>query len=168
MFPIITILISLILDGVLTNYLPYLVNDLSLLTPLLTIVSIFLVYPFYRKKEKKYYITSFIIGMFYDLLYTNLLFFNAILFLIIALITKYIYKNFEISYLKIILYLIVIISLYEILTAGIILLFNLVPITFYKVFYKISHSLLLNVIYGEALYLIINIIPKKYKKISIN
>lgn len=168
MIPIIIILISLVLDGILTNYLPYLVNDLSLLTPLLSVVSIFMIYPFYRKKENKYYIISFIMGIIYDLWYTNLLFFNAILFLLIALITKYIYKNFEISWLKIIIYLIGIISIYEIMNAGILLLFNLVPITCYKVLYKISHSLILNVIYAEFIYLIINIIPKKYKRISIN
>ena len=32
----IILIISLLLDGILSNYLPYLVNDLSLFTPLLT------------------------------------------------------------------------------------------------------------------------------------
>ena len=47
------VIISFIFDGVLTNYLPYLVNDLSLFTPLLTVVSIFILYPLNRKKENK-------------------------------------------------------------------------------------------------------------------
>lgn len=168
MLPIIIMLLSLILDGLLTNYLPYLVNDLSLLTPLLTVVCIFIIFPFYRKKEKKYFITIFILGIIYDLLYTNLLFFNAILFLGIAFLSRYIYKNFEVTYIRIIIYTIVIISSYEVLTALIILVFNLVPVTFNRVFYKIIHSLLLNIIYVEIVSLIINLIPKKYKKISIN
>ena len=68
----IILLISIILDGVLTNFLPYLVNDLSIFTPLLTVVSIFILYPLNRKKENKFFILIFIVGIIYDLLYTNL------------------------------------------------------------------------------------------------
>ena len=52
MIPTIIIAISIILDGVLSNFLPYTVNALSLFTPMLTVVSIFIIYPFYTKKEK--------------------------------------------------------------------------------------------------------------------
>ncbi len=162
------LLFSLIFDGLLTNYLPFLVNDLSWFTPLFTLTSILIIYPFYRKKETKYYILIFIVGIIYDLLYTNLLFLNAILFLIIALISKIIHKNFQINFFKIIIYTIIIVSLYESLTALIIIIFNLVPMTFYKLFYKITHSLIINIIYIEFIYLILKIIPKKFKKISIN
>ena len=164
----IILLISIVLDGILSNFLPYLVNDLSLFTPMLTVIEIFMIYPFFRKKEKNYFITIFIVGMIYDLLYTNLVFFNGVLFLIIGFISLEIYKNFEISYLKLIIYLILIISAYEILTGIILLIFNMVPVTLYKVLYKITHSLILNIIYGELIYLIMNLIPKKYRKISIN
>ncbi|MBQ8132258.1 MAG: hypothetical protein IJ193_07185, partial [Bacilli bacterium] len=54
--PIIIVVGSIYFDGLLTNLLPYLENDLSLFTPMLTIVSLFLIYPFYRKKEKVYFI----------------------------------------------------------------------------------------------------------------
>ena len=164
----IILLISIVLDGILSNFLPFLVNDLSLFTPMLTVIAIFMIYPFFRKKEKNYFITIFIVGMIYDLLYTNLVFFNGVLFLIIGFISLEIYKNFEISYLKLIIYSILIISAYEILTGIILLVFNMVPVTLYKVLYKITHSLILNIIYGELIYLIINLIPKKYRKISIN
>lgn len=168
MIPIIILIISFILDGILTNFLPYLVNDLSIFTPLLTVVSIFIIYPFYKKKEKKYFIILIILGLIYDLSYTNLLFFNAILFLGIGFISKYIYTNYEVTYIRLIIYVVILITIYESATALIIFLFQLTPVTIYKVFYKISHSLLLNIIYIELIYLILNLIPKKYKKISIN
>lgn len=168
MIPIIIVICSIFLDGILTNFLPYSPSTLSLFTPLLTIVSFILIYPFYRKKVKKYYIISITIGLIYDLLYTNLLFINAILFLIIAYITKIIYKNIEVNYLNIILFVIVIISLYEVLNALIIVVFNLVPITIESLIYKITHSLLLNILTTEIIYIIIKYLPKKYKKININ
>ena len=168
MIPYIIETISLLLDGILTNFFPYQVNNLSLFTPLLSLVSIFLIYPFYRKDKKKYLINIFIYGIIYDLFYTNLLFWNACIFLIIGLLTIFIYKNYEISLIKIIIPIIVIITTYELLNASIIWIFQLVPLTFTKVIYKITHTLLLNIIYAEVIYFIITIIPNKYKKISIN
>ncbi len=168
MLPTLIIIISIILDGILSNFLPYAVNNLSLFTPLLTLISIFIIYPFYKKCEKKYFITVIITGLIYDLLYTNLLFYNAIIFFIIALITKFISKNFEINYLNIIIQIIIIITLYETINALIIICFNLVPITLTRLLYKIVHSLILNIIYGEILLLIISNLPSKYKKININ
>ena len=168
MIPIIIEIISIILDGLLTNFLPYLVNDLSLFTPLFTIVSIFIIYPLYRKKEKKYFCVIFVAGFIYDLMYTNLLFFNVILFIIIGLLSRYIQKNYEVSYLKIMLYTIIIIVFYESLTAFILFTYNMVPVSLEKVIYKITHSILINIIYVEILYYIINKIPNKYKEININ
>ncbi|MBQ9019291.1 MAG: hypothetical protein IJ097_03140 [Bacilli bacterium] len=168
MISISIVIISLILDGILTNFLPYLNNNLSFFTPLLTLVSIFMIYPFFKKKEIKYFILIFIIGIIYDLFYTNLLFFNAVMFVIIGLVIRYIYKSYEITPIRLILYIILLIISYELLTGIILLVFNIVPITIYKLLYKITHSLILNIIYGELIYYILKIIPKKYKRISIN
>ena len=168
MLPIIIMTISLLLDGLLTNYLPFLVNDLSFFTPLFTLISIFIIYPLYRKKEKKYFISIFILGMLYDLLYTNLLFFNAVLFVFIGFIIRLIIKNFELSYMKIILYIVIVVVSYESLTLFFLGIFNIIPISINRLIYKITHSLLINIIYGEMLFIIIKILPKKYKEISIN
>lgn len=168
MIPLIIITLSLILDGILSNIFPYTVNNLSLFTPLLTLISIYLIYPFYKKKENKYILTIFLTGIIYDLLYTSLIFYNAIIFTIIGIISKYIYKHYEINYLNIIIQIILIVTIYELLNALIIILFNLVPMSISRLFYKITHSLLLNIIYSELLLLIINILPSKYKKVNIN
>ena len=165
---LIIIIVSLLLDGILSNFLPYLYTDLSVFTPLLTLVSIFMIYPFFKKKEKKYLIIIFIVGIIYDLFYTNLLFFNGVLFVTMGLLIKYIYKTYEITPLRLVLYIIILVTAYESLTGLILLIYNIVPVTFYKIFYKIINSLLLNIIYSEIIYLIIKLIPEKYKKISIN
>ena len=168
MLTIIILSISVILDGLLTNYLPFLVNNLSYFTPLLTVVSIFIIYPLNRKKEKKFYKIIFVTGIIYDLLYTNLLFLNSLLFLLITLVSKYIYKNFEITWFKLIIYTVIIITIYETSYASILFIFRVVPVTLNKLYYKISHTLILNIIYTEILYVIIKYLPKKYRKISIN
>ena len=168
MLSIVIMIASLLLDGLLTNYLPYLVNDLSYFTPLLTLTAIFIIYPLYRKKEKKFFISIFILGLVYDLLYTNLLFFNAVLFVFIGIIIRYIVKNFELSYIKITIYVILVVIFYESLTALFLGVFNIVPMSIDMLMYKIMHSLILNIIYGELLFIVIKLLPKRFKEISIN
>ena len=52
----IVFIISLLLDGILTNFLPYMVSDLSLFTPLFSISSLILIYPLLKKDNKKFLI----------------------------------------------------------------------------------------------------------------
>lgn len=165
---LIIVIFSLLLDGILTNFLPYMVQDLSFFTPMLTLVSLILIYPFFKKRLRKYFIICFVTGIVYDLLYTNLLFLNGLLFLVTGILTMLFYRYFEVRYFTLILAIVVMICLYECLTVSIIFLFQLVPVSFGRLFYKISHSLLLNIIYGEILYGIIQLLPNKYKRLDIN
>ena len=168
MLGIIILAISIYLDGFLTLFLPFLPGGLSIFTPMLTIVSIFIIYPLYRKQEKKYFTILFIVGIIYDLLYTNLLFYDSIIFIFLGLIIRKIYKDFTVEHIKLSIHIIILIVVYELLFSFFIIVFNLVPLTITKVAYKITHSILLNIIYGELLYTIISKLPNKYKKISIN
>lgn len=145
------LLIPLLLDG----FFSIIISSKSYFIPLLTVTTIFIIYPYYKKKEKSYFLTTMILGLLYDLLYTNLLFFNAILFLIISYVTKCINKNFTQSIIKTPIYIALIIIIYEVLTGIILFTYRVIPITPSKLLIKISHSLLLNIIYGEILYLII-------------
>lgn len=168
MTSIIILVISFIFDGILTNFLPYGVGHLSLFTPLLTIVSLIVIYNFFYHNEKKYYFLTFILGIIYDLFYTNLLFLDGFLFLLIAFVITKIYKIVGFNYMWIAIDIVIAIIIYECGFALIIMLFNLVPMTIGRLLYKIGHSLILNIIYGEILYFIIRLLPKKYKKVRIN
>ncbi len=152
---ILIIISSFILDIILSNVLPFMKGDLSIFTSLFVPITIYLIYPFYKNQELRYYIESFIIGIIYDLIFTNLLFFDGVIFLIISLVSVKIYKNFMVDKYKNIMYVFLIIILYEFLVASIFLIFNLVPISFYDFIYKILHTLLINVVYGFLLYEII-------------
>lgn len=164
----IVFIISLLLDGILTNYLPYMVSDLSLFTPLLTVTSLVIIYPLLRKDKRKYLICCFGAGFIYDLFYTNLLFFNGFIFIVLGLLIIKLYKIFGTGYLKIIGHVLLIIIVYEVLNAFLIIIFNLVPMNLDKLLYKISHSIILNLIYSEIIYFILKRIPKKYLNVPLN
>ena len=135
---IIFIIISLILDGIMNNLLPFI--NLSLFTPLLTLISIIIIYPLYIKKEKEYLITIFVTGIIYDLLYTNQLFLNGVIFILIGLIIMNLYKKITINYFNILIISLIIIIIYILIESLILLIFNVVPITINKILYILAHS----------------------------
>ena len=83
------------------------------------------------------------------------------LFLLLALIYSYLYKKLEVNVLTTAFSICLIISIYEIILAFLLFIFDIVPVTLSEVSYLIVNSLLLNVIYGEILYLISRITKRK-------
>lgn len=146
------ILVSFILDIILSNLLPYMRENLSFFTPLIVPITIYLIYPYYKDNIKKYLILITIIGVIYDLLMTNLLFFDAILFFIIGIITIYMNKNIRKTHISNIISIILIIIIYELLEAVFFIILNTIRINLYELIYYITHSLLLNIIYGVIIY----------------
>lgn len=153
---IIIIAIGFILDLILSLYIPI----SSYFIPLLTITNIYLIYN--RKEENKYFIVIGILGLIYDLIHTNLLFYHLVVFLILAFITKNIHKNFKQTKLTTLIYISIIIIIYELLNIIILSMYNKNIFTINNLFNKVKHSLLFNQIYTLIIY---NFIKKTHKKI---
>lgn len=160
-FQLVIVIISFLLDGILSNYLSYMMNDLSLFTPYFTLISIIIIYPFFMKEEKNYYILIGITGFLYDLFYTNLLFTHTIFFLLIGLIVSFIYKKMELNLLTNFFLSILVLVIYHSIFALSLFIFNVVPVSLESTVYLITHSLILNIIYAEILYLICKYLPHK-------
>lgn len=133
----IVMLISFVLDGVFSNILkaPFL--------PLFSIVSL-VVMENYKKSEKNYLINCSILGLLYDLVYTNTLFLNSLSFLLIGFIIMFCF-HFLTHRLDI-----------ELLgTTLSIVLFRTFSFLTYKMFYNTPSHLLLPSIYNS---IIVNLI----------
>ena len=156
--PIILIIISFFLEGMITN----LISLDSLFLPLFTLTSMVILYPFFnREKFYNYIITCFIIGAIYDIAYTNSLFINTFSFslisVLIILIDHYIDSNiFSRSGINI-----VSIVLYRIITYFLLILFNYLSFNGNILIRGIYSSIIINFIYGMFLYFIANYINNK-------
>ena len=159
--PIIIIVISFFLDGILSNFLDYMLNDLSLFTPYFTLISLIAIYPFFIKENNKYYILAAILGFLYDLFYTNLFLTNAIFFFLISYFVSIIERKIELNLITNLLLLAFILMIYHLIFALTLFIFNVVPINITNIIYLISHSLILNLIYGEILFLLCKYLPKR-------
>lgn len=135
----------------------------SIFLPLIVFVSLIFLEPYFIKDKYKYYLCSFLVGFFYDLVYTGYYFMNAGLFLIVAILVVFINRltpnNFVVSFLETVLLII----FYRFLSF-IFLVLNGVVFFDFKIFFEcVYSSLILNVLYGSFLYLFLCFISKKFK-----
>ncbi len=144
--------IALMLDGLISNYVPFMFHNLSYFTPLLTLMTLFFAYFLLREKPKMYFLLAIIFGFLYDLSYTNLLIWNSLLFFVLALLIQQFFPKLPLQIFSVLSCLIILILLYEFFNVLLLIIFQLFPITFIDYFYKVTHSMLLNLLYGSSLY----------------
>ena len=146
----ITSLIILILEGILSFYLSSFFNKINCFFPMLTISLI----PFlYTNNIQDYNKKLFILGIIYDLLYSNLFLFHPFVFLLLGKIDinilKYFKKNIVIYFLIIFINLLIYDGIFFVL----VFLTNYEIVTLNDYFYKIRYSLI-NIPFGSFYYLI--------------
>lgn len=139
----ILIIISLFLDGDIST----ITSQNSYLIPHLLLTTLFIIYPKYKKRNVTYNMILIITGILYDLLYTNLLFFHAIVFLIVGIIIKYLYKNYNQSTIINVFSLITVIAIYIALISIFMLMFKTTNIIISDIINFIIKSLFINILY---------------------
>lgn len=137
------IVITMFLDYFFSNILDYSYNNLSYFFPMLMVVALIIIYSLLKNKTN-IFIISLILGIIYDLMYLNFYPFNTLIFFILGVIVNKVNNFNSIS--------ICIKSLLFIFIYDSIIFFSLVISkysnnTIYDLFYKFSHSILLNIIY---------------------
>lgn len=138
------ILILIILDGLIIYYIPSYFNNINFLYPMLTLSLISVLAN--NLSLKKYYQTVFIMGIIYDILYSNIFLYNAFLFLLISKINTKIYKILKHNLFLVILITILNIIIYDTITFLLIKFSNYQSVDFIDLIYKIKNSLLLNIL----------------------
>ncbi len=152
--------ISFICDGVLS----LLVKQDSIFIPLWAIMSLIVVYPHIKNKQSMIAIGG-IVGLLYDIVYTQTLFLNTILFCGLALVVLLFYKYIPINILNSYVLAIVLISLYRILSYLILVFLCDLSFNWDILFKSIYSSIIMNLIYLTVLPFILNkIVGRKKKK----
>lgn len=142
-------ILIIIFDGILAYYLPSYFDNISLFYPMLTVSLI----PFlFYERTKEYYELIFILGLIYDIFYSNIFLFNALIFLLLGKIDIKIMKNFKNNLFMYLLLIITNIILYDIINFFLILITNYSMVNINQLIYKIEHSLLLNILSGFVFY----------------
>ena len=158
---IIYLVISFLLEGIMSNIFPSTLSNISYFTTIYIIISFAIIYPYFDN-DKKFFILIFIFGILFDILYTSTSFVNTFIFIIIGIVIKILYNILPgnvfmtniISYVGIIIYHILSFIILMITGYGdysIILLFNI-----------IIHSIFMTIIYTSISYFIMKFMYNKF------
>lgn len=142
---IVVLIVSFLLDGIISNFLP------SNFIPLLSLMGIIVSYEFMSFNNKDFYKYSFITGLCYDLIYTDTFAFYGILFLFISFIITKLSKFLASNYLNMILVSFICIVIFRCMTYFFLFLTGNIILNFDSLFKSIYNSLFVNVIYGFIL-----------------
>ena len=136
---LISVILALLLDGIFSYIYPSYFNNINYFYPMFTVSII----PFLSTKNNKTtYLYIIVLGLVYNLLYSNIFLFHPIIFLLLSKIDNILIKYIKESiYLYIILVLINIV-IYDSIYFLLIILTSYQEITIFDLIYKIKYSLL--------------------------
>lgn len=151
--------ISLLLDGITSNV------KVSFLLPLFSILSIIIIYPFFKDKFK-YFLLCGLLGLLYDILYSDIFIQYLIIFTIISFIIHLFNKLLVYNILNVLILSIVTIIFFRLITYIFYLGFNNGSFSFLLFIESIYNSLLINIIYILLSYYLFDYLnfKKKLKK----
>ena len=136
--------------------------------PLFTIMSLILVYPYFKGNQEKYFLICFLAGLCYDFIYTDMIVINAILFLCIGIITAKLNLLFSNNTVNVSIMAIICIVFYRTVMYGLLLITGNIDLGFIILFRSIYRSILLNIFYIVLGFIITDRISKKFKIKKIN
>lgn len=155
------IYLILVISFLLDNLISFFLNTNLLFNPLLSLVSLIIIFRYYhRKDENKYLITSFVLGLVYDIVCTDTVFLNAGTYLLLSLFIIKFYKIFSYNLLNSAILLIIVIIIYRSITFLVLSNFNFISFNLYHLLQSIYSSLILNLLYLSFFFLK----KKKYKR----
>ncbi|MCI9585118.1 MAG: rod shape-determining protein MreD [Bacilli bacterium] len=159
MMVILVLIISFILDSIISN----LVSINGLFLPLFTVMSLIIVYPYFNNKRNKFYLSCFITGIFYDLIYTNTIVIHGFLFLLLGFIITRMNLLLANNFINVVIMGIILIVVYRSLTYGLILITANASFDLFNLFRSIYSSLIMNIFFVSIAYIIIDKISYKFK-----
>lgn len=164
---IIYTIISFLLDGLISNFISINIVDPSYFRTIYSVISLVISYHFFEN-DSKYLKILIIIGILFDIVYTNTFLLNVFIFTIIYLFIKKINIYISNNILTINLKTILAITIYHTLSYLILLLANYSNYSFNLLTMILLRSIIMTIIYTTISYLIIKKIyyKKYYKKIK--
>lgn len=137
----------------------------SIFFPLFTLLSFVLTYPYFRKYGSSFFRTCLIIGVLYDIAYTDSIFVHAFLFCILGFFIPFLYHFFDKNFWTLLLMSLIVIIVYQMLHYGLFLLSGKVILSISIFTNSILYSVISNIIYVLILYGMLWLL-RKYKLVE--
>lgn len=133
--------------------------------PLFTLLSLVLTYPCFRKYGSTFFKTCLIVGILYDVAYTDTILIHGFLFCVLGFFISLFYRLFDKNFWTILLFSFFIMGVYQIFYYVLFLLAGRVIFSFSMIFNSIVYSVMSNVLYVLILYGVL-VLLHRYKRIE--
>ena len=138
------LILSFWLDHVFLNF----ISNNSILFPLFTLMSIIIVYSFFKRhKYSNYLIMCAGLGVLYDVVYSNTLFLNLGLFMLMGILVKLFFKSFAFNLINCVVVGFSLICFYRLLSYMMLVLSGYLHWSFSLLLKGIFSSLIANIYY---------------------
>lgn len=155
-----TVVISFLLESIISNFVSI---DSQLWIPLFSLVSLIIIYPYFKGQEQNYLKTCAVTGLCYDIVFTDTLLMNFIIFTGIGIVIQGINHIFSTNIVNICFMVPVVVALYRLVSYLILCLAGFFHFEWQSLGVSIYSSFLLNIIYAVIVYLITDTIAKRYR-----
>lgn len=152
------LIVSFLLEGVVSNFVP--VN--GFFAPLFTLITLIVIYPLFDENSN-YYKYAFITGLAYDLFYTDTIIFHAIVFCFMAFLITRMNLVLTDNYINVLIIIAICILIYRCFTYCLFVLVSSITFDIIALILSVLKSLLLNLIYSAIIFFVVKKIQKKYK-----
>ncbi len=160
---IIYIIISFILENIMSNIFITTLNNVSPFTTIYTIIALVVIYPYFAS-DKKYFLLVIIFGFLFDTIYTSTILLNLTIFLVISLLIKTLNNIISDNIIMTNIISLISVATYHILTF---IILNIVTSKSYSIILLgkiLTHSIIMTIIYTSISYIIIKYL---YSRLSI-
>ncbi len=155
--------LSFFLQNIFSLYLNY-----SPFFNLFVICTLVFIYPLFQNNNHNYWRYCLIVGLFYDVILTNSLFFNTIIFVILGMIVSKINVYFVNNMYSTIFMTMFIIFSYLAITYSILVIAGQLEFEILQFLGKFYDTILLNIVYSGLFFMIVEKLSQKYRILKMN
>ena len=152
---VIYVIISFLLDGIISNIIPFNLVDPSYFKTIYSVISLVIIYNYFDNHQK-YLKILITLGIFFDIVYTNTFILNIVVFLIIYLVLSNLDYVITTNIFTVNLKSIVCVSTYHIITYIILLLANYNHYSIKLLGIILLRSIIMTIVYTTISYLLMN------------
>lgn len=155
-------IISFILEGFISIYQNYTLLNPTIFSTIYTLITLMIVGKYFENFQR-YILIVVIFGLLYDIVYTNTFILNAILFLLICLVSNFISRILSDTVVNANIINLIGIFLYHILSFIILSVIGYSHYSFKLLFIILSRSILMTIIYTIIIYYLSDYLYKKFE-----
>ncbi len=159
---IISLLFSLFLQGLVSNFQSYTIYDLSIFSAVYMLLTLVVLQPYFEN-DKKFLILILIFGILLDITYSNTFILCTCIFLAIFYLNKLLNFFFPYNLFTVNLFSVLSMISYHVITFLFLIILNFDSYNFIILLKVIGCNLIMTVVYTSFMYYLIDFIYKKFK-----